>query len=51
MKKTVLLAALLLLSPPAWAQSAPPMKLFTAGADIPALIAKAKAAQKSPNIN
>jgi mannose-6-phosphate isomerase-like protein (cupin superfamily) len=39
---------------PAMAQSAPPpppMKLFTAGADIPALIAKAKAAQKSPAIN
>ena len=37
---------------PALAQPAPPpMKLFTAGADIPALIAKAKAAQKSPTIN
>jgi mannose-6-phosphate isomerase-like protein (cupin superfamily) len=34
------------------AQSAPPpMKLFTAGADIPAVIAKAKADQKSPTIN
>ena len=27
------------------------MKLFTAGADIPAVIAKAKAAQKSPTVN
>lgn len=38
---------------PAMAQSAPPppMKLFTAGADIPAIIAQAKANQKSPNIN
>lgn len=52
--KMMFLAAALLLAPlPALAQSAapPPTKLFTAGADIPALIAKAKAAQKSPNIN
>src|SRR6185312_4963636 len=51
--KTALLAAALLLAPlPALAQPAqPPMQLFTAGTDIPALIAKAKAAQKSPNVN
>jgi len=38
---------------PALAQppSPPPTKLFTAGADIPALIAQAKAAQKSPTVN
>jgi quercetin dioxygenase-like cupin family protein len=52
MRTRILLPALLLMSLPAWAQPAPPpMKLFTAGADIPALIAKAKAAQKSPNVN
>jgi quercetin dioxygenase-like cupin family protein len=52
MRTRSLLPALLLMSLPVWAQTAPPpMKLFTAGADIPALIAKAKAAQKSPNIN
>jgi quercetin dioxygenase-like cupin family protein len=48
------LSAVLMLSLPlpALTQPAPPpMKLFTAGADIPALIAKAKAAQKSPTIN
>jgi mannose-6-phosphate isomerase-like protein (cupin superfamily) len=49
------LCALLLLSMPlpalAQTPSPPPIKLFTAGADIPALIAKAKAAQKSPTIN
>ena len=48
-------AALLLciaLPLPALAQPAPPlMNLFTAGADIPATIAKAKAAQKSPAVN
>ena len=39
-----LFAALLLLPVPAMAQTAaPPMKLFTAGADIPAVIAQAKA--------
>ena len=45
--------ASLVLAAPAWAQppSPPPMKLFTAGADIPAVIAKAKADQKSPTIN
>lgn len=48
--KNILLAALLLLPLPALAQT-PPMKLFTAGADIPALIAKAKADQKSPTTN
>src|SRR4029078_3736054 len=38
---------------PALAQPAspPPEKLFTAGTDIPALIAQAKANQKSPAIN
>ncbi len=47
-----LLAPLPALTQPALAQAAaPPMKLFTAGADIPALIAQAKANQKSPTIN
>lgn len=47
-----LIAALLLTPLPALAQpSPPPMKLFTAGADIPAVIAKAKADQKSPTVN
>lgn len=50
------LAALLVLATPALAQSgaqpAPPsVQLFMAGADIPALIAKARADQKSPNLN
>jgi mannose-6-phosphate isomerase-like protein (cupin superfamily) len=51
--KNALLAALLLTPLPVLAQPAtpPPMKLFTAGADIPALIAKAKADQKSPTVN
>jgi mannose-6-phosphate isomerase-like protein (cupin superfamily) len=50
--KHVLIAALLLTPLPALAQpAAPPMKLFTAGADIPAMIAKAKADQKSPTLN
>ena len=50
--RIVLLAAALLTPLPALAQtSAPPTKLFTAGTDIPALIAQAKAAQKSPTIN
>jgi hypothetical protein len=50
--KTLLLAAALLMPLPALAQtSPPPTKLFTSGADIPALIAQAKAAQKSPTIN
>src|SRR5436305_15042733 len=41
----------MLLAPlPALAQPQP-TKLFTAGADIPALIAKAKADQRSPAIN
>ncbi len=48
-------AALLLglaLPLPALAQPAPPpMNLFTAGTDIPAIIAKAKANQKSPTVN
>ena len=50
MKKTALLATLLLTPLPALAQTAAP-SLFTAGADIPAVIAKAKAEQKSPTIN
>jgi hypothetical protein len=54
--KKILFAALLLmplpaLTPPALAQPAAATKLFTAGADIPALIAKAKAGQKSPDVN
>jgi mannose-6-phosphate isomerase-like protein (cupin superfamily) len=49
MRKAVL-AALLLAPLPALAQTTPPM-LYTDGADIPAVIAKAKAEQKSPNIN
>jgi mannose-6-phosphate isomerase-like protein (cupin superfamily) len=51
--KNILLAAALLLPLPALAQTpAPPAtKLFTSGADIPALIAQAKANQKSPTIN
>lgn len=52
MKKITLLAALLLSPLPALAQpTPPPTKLFTAGADIPALIARAKAEQKSPAVN
>ena len=55
MKNTFLAAAMfgLALTASALAQtpSPPPMKLFTAGTDIPAVIAKAKANQKSPNIN
>jgi mannose-6-phosphate isomerase-like protein (cupin superfamily) len=50
MKKIAFLASLLLMPLPALAQAAPD-SLFTAGADIPAVIAKAKAEQKSPNIN
>jgi mannose-6-phosphate isomerase-like protein (cupin superfamily) len=53
--KNILLVAALLMPLPALAQtpSPPPLptKLFTAGADIPALIAQAKAAQKSPTVN
>jgi hypothetical protein len=50
--RKMLFAALALVPLPALAQPAPPpLKLFTAGADIPALIAKAKANQKSPAIN
>jgi mannose-6-phosphate isomerase-like protein (cupin superfamily) len=58
MRKTLSAALLLCLAQiaPAMAQGAapppiPPMNLFTAGADIPAVIAKAKAAQKSPEVN
>jgi len=50
MNKTALFAALLLTPLPALAQTATP-SLFTASADIPAVIAKAKAEQKSPTIN
>src|SRR5258706_9104091 len=50
--KRILFAAALLIPLPAFAQAlTPPTKLFTAGADIPALIAKAKAEQKSPAVN
>ena len=47
--KKMIFAALLMAPLPALAQAADP--LFTAGADIPAVIAKAKAAQTSPNVN
>jgi len=51
--KKILLVVSLLLPLPALAQapSPPPDKLFTAGTDIPALLAQAKANQKSPSIN
>jgi mannose-6-phosphate isomerase-like protein (cupin superfamily) len=50
--RKILLTALLFAPLPAFAQgAAPPEKLFTAGADIPAVIAKARAAQKSPTVN
>ena len=55
MKRTFFAASIFsfVLATPALAQppSPPPMKLFTAGTDIPAVIAKAKANQKSPTIN
>ena len=53
MKKTALFAALLLAPLPAMAQTSTMAAdpLFTAGADIPAVIAKAKAAQTSPAVN
>ena len=47
MKKIAFLASLLLMPLPALAQAAPD-SLVTAGADIPAVFAKAKAEQKSP---
>lgn len=43
--------ALAVTMPAAVAQPPSPEKLFTAGADIPALIAKAKADQTSPSVN
>ncbi|HEX4637023.1 MAG TPA: cupin domain-containing protein, partial [Rhizomicrobium sp.] len=50
--KNILFAAVLLCPASALAQPAPsPEKLFTAGTDIPALIAQAKANQKSPTVN
>src|SRR6185312_620 len=49
--KKILFTALLLAPLPAIAQPAPAPLLFTAGADIPAVIAKAKAQQKSPTVN
>ena len=51
--KNILLAVALLVPLPALAQPAspPPEKLFTAGTDIPALIAQAKANQKSATVN
>jgi hypothetical protein len=51
--KNILLALALTIPLPALAQPAspPPEKLFTAGTDIPALIAQAKANQKSPTVN
>ena len=56
MKRLLIAAAFLMPLPaltlPALAQAPPmPDKLFTPGADIPALIAKAKAGQKSPTVN
>jgi mannose-6-phosphate isomerase-like protein (cupin superfamily) len=48
---TVLLISLAATVPVMAQSAAPPMKLFTAGTDIPAVIAKAKADQKSPTIN
>jgi len=52
MKRSAFLLVALLLPLPALGQPAPiPIKLYTSGADIPALIAKARADQKSPNIN
>ena len=52
MRRSVLLFAALLVSSAALGQPAPTLaKLYTSGADIPSLIAKARADQKSPNIN
>ena len=52
MRKSTFLVVLLLLPVPSLSQPAPtPTRLFTSGVDIPALIAKARADQKSPNIN
>ena len=52
MRKITFLTVLLLLPLPLLAQPAPaPTRLFTSGADIPALIAKARVDQKSPTIN
>jgi len=52
MRKSTFLTVLLLLPLPLLAQPAPaPTRLFTSGADIPALIAKARVDQKSPTIN
>ena len=52
MRKSTFLTVLLLLPMSSLAQPAPTStRLFTSGADIPALIAKARADQKSPTIN
>ena len=52
MRKSTFLTVLLLLPMSSLAQPAPtPTRLFTSGADIPALIAKARVDQKSPTIN
>jgi mannose-6-phosphate isomerase-like protein (cupin superfamily) len=52
MRKITFLTVSLLLPLPLLAQPAPaPTRLFTSGADIPALIAKARIDQKSPTIN
>ena len=48
---TVLLLSLAQIAPVMAQPATPPVKLFTAGADIPAVIAQAKANQKSPTIN
>jgi hypothetical protein len=48
--KPILLAAVLLMASPAFAQpAAPPTKLFSSAADVQALIAKAKAEHKTGN--
>ncbi len=51
MKKLALMAALLAPLPALAQPAAPPTKLFTAGADIPGLIAKAKAEHTSDSQN
>jgi len=47
--KRILFAAALLIPLPAFAQAPPPTRLFSSGADVQALIAKAKAEHKSGN--
>jgi hypothetical protein len=47
--KRLILAAALLIPLPAFAQGPPPTRLFSSGADVQALIAKAKAEHKGGN--